>query len=114
MRAEIEDLEGILDEEYDCLLRGDLQKLLVVMARKEGVLDVFQSKVVLPEADFSDSISGKAERNQKLLASAAAGMRSVLRRLHELKSIGDGTGTYQANGSRHQKLTQTGGISRRA
>lgn len=114
MQASIEDLEDILDEEYNCLLRGDLQTLLVVMARKEEALDAFQNHPVGVEAEVSGTISGKAERNQKLLASAAAGMRSVLRRLHELRSIGDGSGTYQANGLRHQKLARTGGLSRRA
>lgn len=89
-------LHELLDREHTALCRGDLTRLTDILPEKEQLLRDIQAK--RPVADRLVGLRDDAERNQRLLEAATAGIAAALSRLDSLTSAQRKLVTYDRNG----------------
>lgn len=110
--ATIRDLEGLLDAEREALLAGDFGRLAELVARKEALVQK------LGDADAGNdalrALRARAERNAELLTAAGRGIRSVLRRLAEIRSANGPLKTYGKDGTAQTLGAGGGSFEKRA
>jgi len=96
-------LAALLEEERTALQAGALDQLAELGARKAALVDRLAAGA-MPPSDAT-GLAAAAERNQKLLAAAAEGVRTAHRRVCELRTLAAGGGTYDASGQRQTGST---------
>lgn len=106
-----EALEDLLDRERSLLLTGSLDGLGRIAAEKESLLSRLGSDLpseVLPR------IREKAQRNARLLEAAGAGVRSVTRRIADLRAGPKPLSTYSPDGRKEDLGAARSKVERRA
>jgi len=93
----IDDLDSILDQERQALIKGDLDKLGGLMTKKEALINDLNTIGEL-ERDALTQVQGKVSRNQVLLDSAMDGIRAVAARMAELRRVRKGLDVYDQSG----------------
>lgn len=97
----IRELDALLDVERHALLDGDLETLAGLVEKKEQLIDA------LNRAEFGDAesllpMNRKVERNQILLEQALSGIRSVARKLAEIRQTRKSFDTYDRMGHKNR------------
>ena len=93
----IQQLDLILEEERDALLRGDLSQIVALMLKKEQLVDALNALSATASGDLI-AVQGKLSRNQVLLDGALQGIRTVAARLAAHRRIRRSLDTYDQNG----------------
>ena len=93
----IQQLDLILEEERDALLRGDLSQIVALMLKKEQLVDALNALSATASGDLI-AVQGKLSRNQALLDGALQGIRTVAARLAAHRRIRRSLDTYDQNG----------------
>ena len=106
-------LDRLLDEERAALIAGRLDRIATLGAEKDALL------VDLPSLDGGPAdlarLRGKAERNERLMASALDGIRMVSDRLATMRRLRDQLDTYDQTGRRNPITPpRPGKVERRA
>lgn len=99
-------LADVLQQERQCLLSGDFDKLAEFSAAKERNLHYIEqhltgphaSAIVQTHARNIKALKKQASENEKLLHSTRAGVKSAQERLTHLNKIDSVVGTYTENG----------------
>lgn len=94
-------LDALLDVERRALLDGDLGALAGIVEEKEELIDA------LNKAEFADRetlapVNDKVRRNQALLEQALSGIRTVARRLADIRQARKSFDTYDRRGHRNR------------
>lgn len=97
----IRKLDDLLEIERAALLDGDLEKLGGIVEEKEALIDE------LNRAEFDDAeplvpMNEKIMRNQALLEQALSGIRSVAKKLSEMRQARKSFDTYNHLGHRNR------------
>ncbi|MEL7091356.1 MAG: flagellar biosynthesis protein FlgN [Pseudomonadota bacterium] len=93
-------LDDLLEEERLSLLVGDLDTIHDMHQRKASLIDTLgQLDAAEAEANLR-ALNEKVERNQALLDSALAGIRSVARRLAMVRRVRQSLEYYDEDGSK--------------
>ncbi|WP_299684798.1 flagellar biosynthesis protein FlgN [uncultured Tateyamaria sp.] len=93
-------MDALLEEERAALLSGDLDSLGDMHSRKEALLDQL-GRLDVAEADTGlQGVQAKLQRNQALLDSALAGIRSVARRLAMVRRVRQSLEYYDEDGAK--------------
>lgn len=92
-------LDDLLDEEKTALLEGNLDHVARLLETKETLIDGL-SVLEEGEAQSLQQLDKKVRRNQVLLDSALAGIRSVAERLAALRRVRRSLDTYDEKGVR--------------
>lgn len=100
------DLKTLLDAERDAILAGDFDALTEIAERKQTCLRALASDRPSP-AEVA-ALRRIQARNQAMLNSSGQGIKSVMRRLGELREAQNGLNTYSQTG-RKDPLTKTSG-----
>jgi flagellar biosynthesis/type III secretory pathway chaperone len=108
----IEDVDRLLDEERAALLAGDLAALAGIVDRKEELLRALADGQTSRPA--LAALRGKAERNAELLGAASRGVRTVLRRITEIREANGPLKTYGRDGTQQTLGSTTGSLEKRA
>lgn len=90
-------LDALLEQERAFLLDGDLEGLGTLLPLKEQMVEI----LLHDEAEHRDMIQplqGKLHRNQLLLDGALDGIRTVAKRLADLRQVRSALDTYDARG----------------
>ncbi|MEP2717363.1 flagellar biosynthesis protein FlgN [Pseudophaeobacter sp.] len=103
----IDELDDILDQERSALVRGELEQIEVLLARKESVIAQLNTIDTL-EREALSQVQTKVSRNQELLNSAMDGIRSVATRMAELRRVKKGLDVYDSAGRKARYGTTTG------
>jgi flagellar biosynthesis/type III secretory pathway chaperone len=112
--ALIDPIESLIDEERAALLAGDLERLARLLDRKESLLSAIAA-VEFHDMAAIERIKSKLARNQTLLESAMAGIRSVHDRLRLLRETRDALRTYDSSGQERRIESRPGRhVERRA
>ena len=95
----IRKLDALLDAERQALLDGDLAALTGMVEEKERLIEA------LNKAEFADEgaltpVNDKVQRNQALLEQALSGIRTVARRLADIRQARKSFDTYDRLGQR--------------
>lgn len=107
-------LDALLEEERDALLKGDLDALPDLLARKERLFDEIQDLTEV-QADALEGLHAKTLRNQALLESALAGIQSIVDRMNTLRRVRNSLETYTNQGQRQAvQLTSGRQLEKRA
>lgn len=93
-------MDNLLDEERSTLLKGDLDALGDMFARKEALMDQLVRLDLAPQDVKLQGIHHKLDRNQALLNSALAGIRSVARRLAMVRRVRQSLEYYDEDGAK--------------
>jgi len=101
----IDAFEDLLERERKLLLAGSLDGLARIAAHKE---DLAARLKKVGRSPALERLKTKAERNARLLESAGAGIRSVLRRIEAVREGPEPLSTYSASG----RKTDLGGARR--
>lgn len=101
----IDELDDLLDQEREALLKGELGQLARLMTLKEGLIDRIRGHESL-EQEVLASVQGKVTRNQALLNSAMEGIRAVADRIADLRRVRRGLETYDRTGRKTEVGTQ--------
>jgi flagellar biosynthesis/type III secretory pathway chaperone len=107
-------LDALLDVERRALLDGDLAALAGLVEEKERLIDA------LNKAEFEDQgtlspVNDKVRRNQALLEEALSGIRSVARRLAEIRQTRKSFDTYDRLGQKNRiEAGATSSVEKRA
>ncbi|MFP4327168.1 MAG: flagellar biosynthesis protein FlgN [Paracoccaceae bacterium] len=110
----IDPLEALIDEERIALLNGDLDGLNRLLDRKERLIAAVAA-ADLPDPGPIRRIKAKLARNQALLESAMAGIRSVHDRLRLLREARESLRTYDRSGQEQRyETTPERQVERRA
>lgn len=96
-RDTIDALDDLLDTEREAVLAGDLEKITRSLELKEALIDRLNKQDVEDRVEL-ESLNSKVVRNQELLNTALAGIRSVSRRLAAMRRIRSSMDTYDAEG----------------
>ena len=108
------ELEALLREEREGLLRGDHAVLASLAERKEALFaDLGAAASSLPR-DRLEHIRREAERNGELLSAATRGLKAVGRRLAEIRAAHGPLNTYSSTGTRRTLGAGRGALERRA
>lgn len=99
--ALIRKLDALLDVERRALLDGDLAALAGIVEEKETLIDD------LNRAEFADGktlspVNDKVKRNQALLEQALSGIRTVARRLADIRQTRKSFDTYDRQGHKNR------------
>ncbi|MFK7939509.1 MAG: flagellar protein FlgN [Roseovarius sp.] len=105
----IDQLDGLLEQERDVLLEGQLEAMASIAKEKERLIDALNSLEPDPAYNIAD-LQSKVARNQVLLDGALQGIRNVAARLAALRKIRRTLETYDATG---QKQVIQGEIERK-
>ena len=112
LTAAADALDDLLDQERRMILSGQIDGLVRVSGDKDRLL------ARLPGAgdgtEVLDRLRAKADRNQKLLAAAARGLKSASRRGEALNTSTNNLRTYGRNGAAVDLTNAPGGFNRRA
>lgn len=95
----IQQLDRILEEEREALLRGDLSQIMALVSEKERLVDALNA-IATTTRDLR-GVRGKLSRNQALLDGALQGIRTVAARLAAHRRIRRSLDTYDQNGRKH-------------
>ena len=97
----IRKLDSLLDTERQALLDGNLEALATIVGEKEGLIDALnQAELEVP--DDIAPVNEKVVRNQALLEQALNGIRSVARKLAEIRQTRRSFDTYDHMGQKSQ------------
>jgi flagellar biosynthesis/type III secretory pathway chaperone len=100
----------LLDDEREGLLRGRLAEVAALADRKAGLISAIGAA---PDTATLGRIRAAAERNQGLLASAAAGVKDVRVRLAEVRQTAGTLATYTPDGAKQTVSTGRREVERR-
>ncbi|WP_174214183.1 flagellar export chaperone FlgN [Pseudophaeobacter sp. EL27] len=103
----IDELDEILDQERSALVRGELDKIEALLARKEPLIAQLNTIDSLERAALSQ-VQTKVSRNQELLNSAMEGIRGVATRMAELRRVKKGLDVYDRAGRKARYGTTMG------
>ncbi|MEP2532352.1 flagellar biosynthesis protein FlgN [Shimia sp.] len=107
-------LDSLLDEERSVLLKGDLESVSELVARKQALFDQLPG-IEDKGGKTLGNLRAKALRNQALLDSALQGIRSVSDRMEALRRVRVSLETYDSKGRRLSvAITEFKRIGRRA
>ena len=96
----LKNMDALLEEERAALLSGDLDGLADMHDRKAALLDQLgRFEEIQAEAGLRD-VQAKLQRNQALLDSALAGIRSVARRLAMVRRVRQSLEYYDEDGAK--------------
>ena len=93
----IEEIDALLEDERTALLSGDLAALGGIAERKEALVAALAKS--RPEGEALRALRRKAERNAELLEAATKGLRSVTRRVAEIRRANGPLKTYGRDGT---------------
>ncbi len=93
----IDRLDDLLDLERAALLHGDLDKIPVLLDKKETLIDALNTLGPEDRHNLKD-IQAKVERNQVLLDGALQGIRKVAARMAAFRKIRRSLETYDETG----------------
>jgi flagellar biosynthesis/type III secretory pathway chaperone len=106
------EIEALLDDERAALLAGDFTALPGLAERKEALLEDLAGSE--PARGTLAALRGRAERNAELLAAASRGVRTVVRRIADIRDANGPLKTYGEDG-RHRTLgSVSGALEKRA
>ena len=112
LTAAADALEDLLDHERRLILSGQIDGLLRASGEKDRLL------ARLPgageNAEVLNRLRRKADRNQKLLAAAAQGLKSAARRIEAMKTSTTSLRTYGRDGAAADLTNAPGGFDRQA
>ncbi|MFX0542069.1 flagellar protein FlgN [Roseovarius sp. S4756] len=94
----IDEMDTLLEEERKALLKGDLESIRVLLARKEALIDELNALAL--NAQDLKHLQRKVLRNQALLDGALQGIRTVAGRLTALRRIRRTLETYDGRGQK--------------
>lgn len=103
----IDELDEILDQERSALVRGELDKIEELLARKEAIIARLNTIDNLERRALAQ-VQTKVSRNQELLNSAMEGIRSVATRMAELRRVKKGLDVYDRAGRKARYGTTMG------
>ncbi|APG48711.1 flagellar export chaperone FlgN [Phaeobacter porticola] len=110
----IEELDTLLDAERAALVKGNLQELEPLLAKKEEIITTLNMTSDL-EREALEHVQGKVSRNQVLLDSAMEGIRAVAARMAELRQVRKGLDVYDQSGRKTRFTTRnTPSLEKRA
>jgi flagellar biosynthesis/type III secretory pathway chaperone len=92
----------LLDDEREGLLRGRLAEVAAVADRKARLIAALNAA---PDPAGLVRVKAAAERNQRLLEAAAAGVKDVRARLAEVRQSAGTLATYTPEGARQTVST---------
>lgn len=105
-------IDRLLDDERAALLAGDLAALPGLAERKEALArDLADSP---PLGDALAVLRAKSERNAELLAAAAKGVRTVVRRIGEIRQANGPLRTYGRDGTQQTLGSAASSMEKRA
>lgn len=93
-------MDALLEQERSALLEGDLDGLGEMHGRKEALMDKLGHIEVAAADAQLQGVQEKLERNQALLDSALAGIRSVARRLAMVRRVRQSLEYYDEDGAK--------------
>lgn len=106
------EVERLLDDERAALLSGDLGALADLAERKEALArDLAESE---PEQGTLAALKARSERNAELLAAAARGVRTVMRRITDIREANGPLKTYGRDGTPQTLGASGGSLEKRA
>lgn len=94
------DLDELLDQERTSLLVGDLDAIHDMHDHKSSLIETLGTFDAADAADNLRALNHKVERNQALLDSALAGIRSVARRLAMVRRVRQSLEYYDEHGGK--------------
>lgn len=92
-------LDALLDVERRALLDGDLEALAGIVEDKEQLIEALNRTEFATEETLMP-VNDKVRRNQDLLEQALSGIRSVARKLAEIRQARKSFDTYDRLGQR--------------
>lgn len=95
----IRKLDALLDVERQALLEGNLQTLAEIVDEKEQLIEALNA-IELQSSEEISPINDKVERNQVLLEQALNGIRSVARKLSDIRQARKTFDTYNRQGQK--------------
>ena len=106
------EVEQLLDDERAALLSGELGALAGLAERKEALVrDLTDSR---PEGGALAALKAKSERNAELLAAAAKGVRTAMRRIGDIREANGPLKTYGRDGTQQTLGSSGGSLEKRA
>lgn len=99
--ALIRKLDELLDIERQALLNGNLEALADIVDEKETLIDALNALEFGTPEDIAP-VNEKVERNQVLLEQALQGIRSVARRLADIRQSRKTFDTYDRMGHKNK------------
>ena len=99
-RRIINRLDTLLETERDALLRGDLQRIAMLVEEKEALIDELNRMTTDAPGDLA-ALQAKLMRNQALLDGALQGSRNVAARLAACRKVRRAMDTYDREGHKH-------------
>jgi flagellar biosynthesis/type III secretory pathway chaperone len=106
------DVERVLDDERAALIAGDLPALAEIVERKEVLVRGLASGEI-PRARLA-GLKARAERNEELLGAAAKGVRTVIRRVAEIRDANGPLKTYGRDGTQQMLGSAASSLEKRA
>ena len=90
-------LETLLEREYDALLSGNLSAFEHLISEKAALLETVTT---LPKTELGrvKAMRHRIARNQRLAQSAIKGMRAAIVRAKDIKDVSLGLRTYEKDG----------------
>jgi flagellar biosynthesis/type III secretory pathway chaperone len=110
--VKIEDVERLLDDERAALLAGDLAALGGIAERKQALVNALDRGE--PARATLTALKLKVERNAELLGAAARGVRTVLRRVTEIREANGPLKTYGRDGTQQTLGSSASTLEKRA
>ena len=102
----IRKLDELLDVEQQALLDGNLESLAEIVEEKESLIDALnRAEFETPEPLVP--VNDKVTRNQALLEQALNGIRSVARKLAEIRQARRAFDTYDKQGQKSRIETDS-------
>jgi flagellar biosynthesis/type III secretory pathway chaperone len=98
-KAEMEQLDALLEQERKALLAGDLQEIATLYDQKERLIEALNMSEHRDLAHLM-RLDGKVRRNQLLLNGALEGIRSVTQRMAALQQVRQSLETYDRDGQK--------------
>ncbi len=99
-------LHDLLEAEREALLSGDLERLAEMLATKEALMDKLNA-IAGNDLPTLRELDVKVRRNQLLLDGALEGIRTVARRMAELRRIRASLETYGSDGKKRNIDVET-------
>jgi len=95
----INQIETILEKEYNALINGELEALVKLLEQKKSLIETLSATPLRAEGNIK-TLQTKAIRNQAMLESATRGIKTVANRLSTLQKVRRSLDTYDAHGQR--------------
>ncbi|GFE64421.1 hypothetical protein [Litoreibacter roseus] len=118
MKHNVKDLERrlitLMEREKTVLLSGDLRALQDFEAEKQSLADELESQKSKLDKSARDRLLAFATENERLYSSALQGLRSVINRLSEIKSVSEELKAYEANGKMASHKAPISSMEKRA